>query len=248
MSEDYLPKIDFFGKTDLGIRRSNNEDDFIIKPEFAFCAVADGMGGASAGELASRIFIESSLQIFSDNAGKSELEIADSVKKTFRLANDKILKNVKKHPEYKGMGCTAELLAFSYYDMIIGHVGDSRSYILRKDNFKQLTRDHSLVQSQLDQGLITRDQARKHSMRHIVLRAVGVKETLEIDIIRGKAIPGDIFLLCSDGLTDMLEDSLIKEILSNQFSLPQKAERLIESANKAGGLDNITVILCEMMQ
>ena len=110
-----------------------------------------------------------------------------------------------------------------------------------------MTRDHSLVQSQLDQGLITQDQARKHSMRHIVLRAVGVKETLEIDIIRGKAMPGDIFLLCSDGLSDMLEDSLIKEIISKHSSLPQKAERLIESANKAGGLDNITVILCEMM-
>ena len=143
------------------------------------------------------------------------------------------------------MGCTAELMAFSDASYILGHVGDSRTYLFRQGRLKQITQDHSLVQDQIDRGLLTPEEAKKHSLRNVILRAVGAKETLAVDLITGKVMAGDLFLLCSDGLTGMVDDPPIEETLSLSISLVQKVERLITLAKEAGGNDNITVVLCE---
>jgi protein phosphatase len=241
-----MPKIITCAKSDVGLKRNNNEDAFVVKPELNLFVVADGMGGAAAGEVASQLFVETALEVFSINPGRSEQEILELVQEAFRLANERILKHTMENPHHQGMGCTAELMAFSDQSYVLGHVGDSRSYLLRKGQLRQMTRDHSLIQDQIDQDLITPDEAKRHSLRNVILRAVGAKETLAVDLIRGKGLPGDIFLLCSDGLTDMVEDPLIQEILSLPDALTQKVEKLIELAKSNGGFDNITALLCEM--
>lgn len=245
-SHEQMPKIVSFGKSDVGLKRTNNEDAFLVRHELGLCLVADGMGGAAAGELASRIFAETALEVFSTAGGRSEKEIYRLVQRTFGWANERILAHVKEEPRHKGMGCTADLVAFSDEGFVLGHIGDSRTYRLRKGKLKQLSKDHSFVQDQIDRGLIAFGEATNHPLRNLVLRAVGVKEDLALDLVRGKTFPGDVFLLCSDGLTDMLDDTLIREIVSSTIPLPQKVEQLVDTANSAGGHDNITVVLSEM--
>jgi PPM family protein phosphatase len=208
--------------------------------------VADGMGGAASGEVASRIFIESALEVFSRGGRTSEQEILDSVQEVFQVANERILKQATENPRQQGMGCTAELIAFHGPMYVLGHVGDSRTYLFRNAKLKQITKDHSLLQDQLDQGIITPAEARNYSLRHVINRAVGIDETLAVDLIRGGYLPGDIFLLCSDGLTDMVDDTAIEHALSFNHGLEQKGEKLIALAKEAGGKDNITIILCEV--
>jgi protein phosphatase len=242
-----IMQIAFYGKTDVGLKRKKNEDAFVVSPDRLFCLVADGMGGASAGELASDIFAKAALDVFSERADSVEEETVRLVQKAFTFANDRILDHVKKVPEHKGMGCTAELIVFTDSGFVIGHVGDSRVYRFRKGKLEQLTTDHSLVQEQVNQGLITPEEARKHSMRNIILRAVGIKKELPLDLMKGRALSGDLFLLCSDGLTDLVDDEIISEIFSKEGSLPGKTDQLIELAKEAGGKDNITVALAEVI-
>jgi len=239
-------KINSFGKTDVGLVRRNNEDALILKPELGFWAVADGMGGEEKGEVASQFFIQTALELFSESAGGSEEEVKQFVQKTFGLANERILSWAKENQVQK-MGCTAELMAFSGPDYVLGHVGDSRTYRLRQGQLRQLTRDHSLVQEQIDQGVLTPAEAQKSPLRNVILRAIGTEDTLAVDLMRGKSIPGDLYLLCSDGLTGMVDERKIQEIISLPLGLSQKVDQLIEGAKAAGGYDNITVILCEVL-
>ncbi len=240
-------RIKSYGRSDVGLKRQNNEDALIIKPEFALWALADGMGGAAAGEVASQIFIETALAIFANNERRSEEKIIKLIQKTFLEANAQILAHVQEKPEHKGMGCTAELLTFDDQNFLLGHVGDSRTYLLRQGKLKQLTKDHSLVQEQIDQGLLSPAEARRHNLRHVILRAVGAEEQLAVDLVRGKVFAEDIFLLCSDGLSDMVEDELIQDALEAfSANLEQRGEKLISLAKAAGGHDNITVILCQV--
>ncbi|MBW2468499.1 MAG: serine/threonine-protein phosphatase, partial [Deltaproteobacteria bacterium] len=232
-----MPKKIFAGKTDVGLRRQNNEDVFLVSPEFDFCLAADGMGGAAAGEVASEIFAQTALAVFSANPNRSEKDTLYRVQKAYYTANEKILEHVSAHPDHKGMGCTAELLAFFEDHFILGHIGDSRTYRLRNDVLEQLTEDHTLVQQQLQEGLISEDEIRNHPMRHVIFRAVGIKEELTIDVLKGKTHPADLFLLCSDGLSDMIEDEHIHEILCADTDIEHKTENLIESAKAAGGID-----------
>ena len=238
-----MPQEIFCGKTDIGLRRSNNEDAFIISPELGFCLAADGMGGAAAGELASKIFADTVLEIFADSTDQSEKEILYRVKKAFSFANEKILDDATQNPNHEGMGCTAELLAFFGDGFALGHVGDSRTYRFRNGQLRQLTQDHTLVQEQIEEGLISSENIRNHPLRNVILRALGQERELALDLLRGKILPGDLFLLCSDGLTDMVQDDLIQEILSSDIDIHRKADKLVESAKAAGGKDNITVVL-----
>jgi len=238
-----MPQEIFCGKTDIGLRRSNNEDAFIISPELGFCLAADGMGGAAAGELASKIFADTVLEIFADSTDQSEKEILYRVKKAFSFANEKILDDATQNPNHEGMGCTAELLAFFGDGFALGHVGDSRTYRFRNGQLRQLTQDHTLVQQQIEEGLISSENIRNHPLRNIILRALGQERELALDLLRGKILPGDLFLLCSDGLTDMVQDDQIQEILSSDIDIHRKADKLVESAKAAGGKDNITVVL-----
>ena len=238
-------KIQGIGKTDVGLKRTNNEDAFVVRPDLGFWAVADGMGGAAAGEVASRIFVETATEAFTSNS--TEETQMDRVKNAFTLANSRMLDHVAAHPDHAGMGCTAEILAISGDDIFIGHIGDSRTYRLRNAELKQLSQDHSLVQEQINQGLISEQDARSHAMRHVILRAVGNKEPIELDLLKGKGLPGDIFLLCSDGLTDMIDDAAIRNCLTQGESLQALADQLIELAKAAGGKDNITVVLVKLL-
>ncbi len=238
-----MPQKIFSGKTDIGLKRENNEDAFVISFELDFCLAADGMGGAAAGELASRIFAESALTIFERNIRHSEENVLNRVQKAFNFANRKILEHVIQHPDHKGMGCTAELLAFFDGGFVLGHIGDSRTYRLRNGQLQQLTQDHTIVQQQVDEGLISSDKIKNHPLRNVILRAVGLNEELALDVIRGNIISGDLFLLCSDGLTDMIQDDQIQEILGCDIDIHAKVDKLIETAISAGGDDNVTVVM-----
>lgn len=238
-------KINAFGITDVGLKRTNNEDAFVVRPDLGFWAVADGMGGAAAGEVASRIFVETATEVFASHS--TEQTQMDRVKNAFTFANSRILDHVASNPEHAGMGCTAEILAISGDDIVIGHIGDSRTYRLRNAELKQLSVDHSLVADQVKQGLISEQDARNHAMRHVILRAVGAKEFVELDLLKGKGLSGDIFLLCSDGLSDMVDDAAIRNCLTRRESLEALAGQLIELAKAAGGKDNVTVVLVELL-
>ncbi|MBW2367066.1 MAG: Stp1/IreP family PP2C-type Ser/Thr phosphatase [Deltaproteobacteria bacterium] len=238
-----MNNITSFGQTDIGHFRSNNEDAFVARSDLGFCLVADGMGGAAAGEVASQIFCETALALFSNVTQSTESSISQLLLDIFAKANSRILDHIKDYPEHRGMGCTAELIAFADNQYIIGHVGDSRTYRMKNGKLEQLSRDHSLVQEQLDKGIITPEDVKNHSQRNIILRAVGVAENTEVDLLRGPTSPGDLFLLCSDGLTDMMEDSAIEDALATSDPIPQKVTRLITLAKDAGGHDNITVVL-----
>jgi PPM family protein phosphatase len=238
--------IRYVGSTDTGKVRSNNEDAFMINADVRYCLVADGMGGAAAGEMASQFFAETAAEVLNGLRAHSEQALVDSIQNVFLKANDRILEHVEQHPEHKGMGCTAELLAFTESSFVLGHMGDSRTYRLRDGHLKQLTKDHSLVQEQIDQGLITLEQARSHRMRNIILRAVGVRPSPALDTLRGPIFPGDLFLLCSDGLTDLVLDEEILKIIETASSLSSKTSQLIDLANFIGGKDNVTVVLAEV--
>lgn len=242
-----MPEINFFGETDPGLRRINNEDVFLINHELKLYLIADGMGGEAAGEMASHIFADAALEVFrkSVNISNPVKNIANLIQKAFSTANDRILHHTRKNTTHRGMGCTAELLSFTDKEFVVGHIGDSRTYCFRKNKLKQLSKDHSLVQEQLDKGVITSAQSREHPMRHIISRAVGIEETISPDIIMGETYPGDVFLLCSDGLTDMVDDDKIQETLLLPIGLPNKITNLINMAKFAGGSDNITVVLGE---
>ncbi|NNF99285.1 MAG: Stp1/IreP family PP2C-type Ser/Thr phosphatase [Desulfobacteraceae bacterium] len=239
-------KIEIAGNTDIGLVRHKNEDTFVIDTEEQFCLVADGMGGAAAGELASRFFGEATAEVFTGMVNRSEEIIVQKVQAAFKEANEKILRHIEEKPEHKGMGCTAELLALADDGFVIGHMGDSRTYRVRHRRMRQLTKDHSLVQEQVDQGIISREEAKVHTMRNIILRAVGVKEDLALDILRGQVEDGDLFLLCSDGLSDMVDEIQLETILVEDISLERKANKLIDAAKKAGGKDNITAVLLKI--
>jgi PPM family protein phosphatase len=233
------------GRTDKGMRRTNNEDIVVLRPDLGFIAVADGMGGAASGEIAAAIFANTVEEIFSDPTS-AEMEASQVVQDSFFHANEEIRQHATDFPEHKGMGCTAELFALARDSYIVGHVGDSRTYLFRGGVLRQVTKDHSLLQDRIDKGLVSLNESEGRPRKNVILRAVGVVDELAIDLIRGRGQPADTFLLCSDGLTDMIADEEIARILNLPNGLDQKVRELIDAANDAGGYDNITVALCEL--
>ena len=232
------------GKSDVGRKRHNNEDALVVRADLGFVSLADGMGGAASGELASGIFVRSVSEVFEEGGRQNEESTVRLVQRAFLRANETIWKEALDNPDLRGMGCTAELLTFEDRSYLLGHVGDSRTYLYRNGKLRRVTKDHSVIQDQLDKGFITPEEARTHSLRNVITRAVGVQETVAVDLIRGRGLAGDLFLLCSDGLSDMITEEKIAEILSLPAGLEERAGRLVEAANSAGGSDNITVALC----
>ena len=235
----------FVGKTDRGLKRKINEDAILINEQDGFCLVADGIGGAIGGEVASRIFADTAQDAFTKATALNESTYT-TIQRVFLNANEYILNYAGKHPDFEGMGCTAELFAIEEERYTLGHIGDSRTYRIRNNELKQLTKDHSLVQEQLDQGLITPEDVSTHALKNVILRAVGVKKDPAVDIIRGSLFRGDIFLLCSDGLSDMVDPETMKRLLLSSLPLGQKADALIQDANARGGKDNISVALVQI--
>ena len=241
-------RIESCGRTDVGLRRVKNEDAFVSSPELGLLALADGMGGAASGEVASGIFADTIRELFSAGPRPAEGEAGDLVRRSFLLANRRIRELAARAPEHEGMGCTGEMVLFTDVGYVVGHVGDTRIYLFRGGRLRQVTKDHSFVQEQVDRGVLTPGQARVHAFRHMILRAVGIHDSLAVDRISGKAYPDDLFLLCSDGLSDMVEDSHIEKSLAADRSLEEKADRLVRSACDAGGHDNVTVVLGLVLQ
>lgn len=236
--------VSAYGVTDPGLVRSQNEDTFLVWTERRVFAVADGMGGQAAGELASQFFVQAVRKVFEERLPQGIEEVTQRVKKAFWEAHREILAHVSLHQEHQGMGCTAELLVLTPEIFCVGHIGDSRTYLFRGGNLYRLTKDHSLVQKQIEAGVLTEEEARRHPMRNVVLRALGVREDLALDLVRGEIEKDDLFLLCSDGLTDMIPDSLLRGYLYQASEdLAKLGNLLIEKAKQAGGKDNITVIL-----
>jgi len=234
-------------ESDKGLVRSYNEDACLVNNEDFYYLVADGMGGEAAGEIASAIFRDTVVELFSATPGRllSNDSLQELVVECFQSANTRILDHVEQEPAHKGMGCTAEVLAFRRNHIVIGHVGDSRTYRFRNSELVRLTTDHSLVQEQADLGLINSEQARTHSLKNLILRVVGGVPELDVDLIGSDVVAGDIFLLCTDGLTSMLADDRVGEILSYQMEPQVKATMLTDLAKFNGGTDNITVALVE---
>ena len=232
------------GVTDVGLRL-NNEDAYLTSPELGFFALSDGMGGAASGEIASRCFIDTAREIFESRNHETAEVLCSMVHEVFRRSNSRILDHGAESPSNRGMGCTGELLAFHKELYMIGHVGDSRIYLFRDGKLRQITKDHSLVQSQVDGGVLSPEEARNHPRKNIILRAIGIDPALQLDVIKGTVRDQDTFLICSDGLTDAIDDGRIREILSSGIAIDRMARTLIQSALSSGAKDNITVILCK---
>ena len=229
------------GLTDVGRRRENNQDQLLVDEQRDVYAIADGMGGHAAGEVASSIAIEALAETISETTEEAANQVLVDA---FQEGNRRICESVLARGEWRGMGTTIVALVRRDDKVIIGHVGDSRSYVLRNGELMQLTDDHSWVAEQVRMGLLTNEEAHKHPMRNIVTRAMGNRLELEVDVSEQPIQPGDVFLLCSDGLNSMLGDETIGEILAANRDDPVEACRtLIDAANEHGGDDNITVIV-----
>lgn len=247
-------RLEYSARTDTGRKRKGNEDSFIINDEEGLFVVADGMGGHAAGEVASRLAVESIEEFVRMTGSDREItwpfEIDDSMpldanrlKIALRLANRKVIKFPEERHEYQGMATTVVSMLFSDSTIYIGHVGDSRAYRVRDGQITQLTNDHSWVNEQVVSGVLTSNQARNHPLRNVVTRAVGSRWDLQVDLLTEDAKDGDLYLLCSDGLSTMLDDDEILQILKAASTAEAACERLIERANEAGGEDNITAIV-----
>ncbi|TMK26493.1 MAG: Stp1/IreP family PP2C-type Ser/Thr phosphatase [Actinobacteria bacterium] len=234
-----LRVADHYAGTDTGRQRRANEDSLLARsPLFV---VADGMGGAQAGEVASRIAVDS-FRHGLDDAAQPESALA-----TLALAaNSRIHDLSHSNPEHAGMGTTLTAVYVGAEEVAIAHVGDSRAYCLRDGELLRLTDDHSLVDELLRQGRLTPEEAVEHPQRSVITRALGPEGTVEVDTRTFRARPGDVYLLCSDGLTTMLAEEEIADVLRAHPRLRDAGEALIAAANEAGGRDNITVVLLRL--
>jgi serine/threonine protein phosphatase PrpC len=230
-------------RTDVGIVRSGNEDNYLMLAERGVFIVADGMGGHAAGEVASEMAVRITSSEIGSLRGLSDAEASDRVRSAIRAANDAIFERTLSEHDKRGMGTTATVLVLMPRRYLIGQVGDSRAYLLRNGELLQLTKDHSYVQEQVDAGLLTPDQARVHPYSNVITRCVGASGDVEPDIYAGTLEEGDVLLLASDGLTGMLEDEQLGRILLAAGDPETWVDKLVNEANRRGGLDNITAIV-----
>ena len=234
--------------TDPGLARDNNEDAIAIDAQTGLCILADGMGGYNAGEVASGMacaFIKSEMSRWLSQAGMyaNSKEVKRAMEICVQNANHSIFNAANSNPQYSGMGTTLVVGVFQVGRLMLGHIGDSRCYRLRGADFQQITKDHSLLQEQMDAGLITPAQALTSVNKNLVTRALGVEDSVLLDVTEHRVEVGDIYLMCSDGLSDMVRDQPIADIIQSNATLEQKATQLIAAANACGGRDNISVVL-----
>ena len=249
--------IEAFGKTDVGRRRKLNEDSFLVDPETHLYAVCDGMGGHNAGEVASRMAIEA-LDAFVQKSHR-EKEITwpygldanlsfagNRLKTAIKLANRKVFRAADNREDYTGMGTTVVAALVTEADRLltVGSAGDSRCYVLRNGELKQITTDDSWVSAAWAEGILSAEEIERHPLKNVITKAVGAKDTIEIDVVEHKLESGDLVLICSDGLHSMINDEAIREVLAARgASLEEAAGGLIDAANEAGGRDNVSVVL-----
>lgn len=237
--------------TDVGRSRDKNEDSCIYRKfnnGWDLLMVADGMGGHNAGEIASSIAVRSITEYLEEKI-KDGIDISnmeDVLTSAIAKANDDIYTEAQNNVSCSGMGTTVTMAVISRDEVLIGHIGDSRAYILSNNKLKKITSDHSLVAELVKNGTITEDEAQHHPQRNIITRALGAKDNVKVDIEKIGIMPSDIILLCSDGLTNMLDDGKIEEILIKNQDIENGAHELIDLANSLGGYDNITVAVAKV--
>jgi len=253
-------RLEHCAKTDVGRKRRGNEDSYIVNRDLGLYVVADGMGGHAAGEVASRVAVETIEEFIRQTRSDREItwpfEIdeaitldANRLKTAIRIANRKVIKLPEERHEFQGMATTVVALLYSGETVYLGHVGDSRAYRLRGGELVQLTSDHSWVNEQVQSGMISQTQARTHPLRNVVTRAIGSRWDLQVDILDDTPRVGDLYILCSDGLSTMVDDEEIKRVLLSATAEPVPVcDQLIARANDAGGEDNITIIVIRCVE
>jgi protein phosphatase len=236
-------KLQVAGLSDVGCVRSNNEDCFGYDVSLGIYAVCDGMGGAAAGEVASRIAVDSTLEFFRDNPQNEPASTASLLSQAIRYANQKVLASAAHNRHQRGMGSTIVAVHVHEPGYTVAHVGDSRAYLLRGGNIEQLTTDHSLVMEQLRLGLITPGQAQNSDLQNVITRALGTSPDTRPDLREMRAEPDDTLLLTTDGLTTHIFDEEILSIVKQSPTCAEACSRLISAAREAGGHDNITCLV-----
>ncbi len=260
-------RLKFAGLTDIGRTRDNNEDNFFISESEPLCIVADGMGGHSSGEVASALAIRAIKEYYERTVVDPDVEARLRARmpswpfkrrapehqeqrrlvQAVMLANEVVHSYSAKREQYRGMGTTIVGAYFIGTGAYLVHIGDSRAYRLRGGTLERVTRDHSLADEYLEMGILRAEELDGFPYKNVVTRAVGLAETVEPEDSFCTVQPGDVFVFCSDGLTDPLEDSTVREIVhANQDNLERACRELIDAANAAGGPDNITVVLAQV--
>ena len=238
------------GATDVGRVRRGNEDSFLVDSDRGVFLVADGMGGHAAGEIASDIATRTVGGTLLDGVdrGLTADALAEAMIQSFRLADEAIHQHVAQNPANHGMGTTVTACVLCTDGTYrLGHIGDSRAYLMRGGRLAQVTTDHTWVQKEVEAGRLTPSGARRHRLSHILSRALGAEPSDDPDLLSGRLLPGDLLLLCTDGLTGMITDRVIAKVLPLDIRLPDRVAELIRLANERGGRDNITAVLVEIM-
>jgi len=247
-------RIEVAGYTHVGMKRNHNEDNYLILTDENLCCVADGMGGHSSGEIASKIAVEELAEFFrmtsrdedatwpfkmDKGRNYDENRLATGIK----LANKSIFDKASADQKYKGMGTTIVSAHFTDAAVYVGHVGDSRVYYFRQGVLRQVTEDHSLLNDYLKAKKLTPEEIENFPHKNVIVRALGMKETVAVDVAKVEPQQGDVFLLCSDGLSGMVTDPQMQDILTRTTELEKACSQLIDMANAAGGNDNVTCVL-----
>jgi len=242
------------GMTDVGVKRTNNEDNYLINEELQLFVVCDGMGGHVGGEFASAIAVNTVEEVisameFQPSSPSGPVEAADVLREKLRyavrLAGKRIYEKALEEPEYKGMGTTCLALLVAAGNAYLAHVGDSRGYIVREGRIEQLTEDHSLVNEKIKAGLLTPEQAKTHKLKNIITRSLGYMEDVEVDLQVRALRRGDRYVLCSDGLSNLIDTAEIGDAVL-EYGPQESVRRLIQIACERGGDDNITTIVARV--
>ena len=251
-------KLRFVGQTDTGKVREHNEDTIAFDPDIGLLVLADGMGGYNAGEVASGIAVKTIVNLVREHAEREDMSLADRgsglsrptiiMRDAIHRANKIIYQTAKTQPHCEGMGTTIVAALFFDNRVSIAHVGDSRMYRLRSDRFEQLTMDHSLLQELVDRGFYSAEEAQRAANKNYVTRALGVEPNVEVELQEAAVQKGDVYVLCSDGLSDMVEDDDIHLTISTfSANLDTVAKQLIQLANDNGGRDNVSAVMAQVL-
>jgi PPM family protein phosphatase len=243
-----LVQLSVAAGTDVGRIRAGNEDSLYADAdqERGLFIVADGMGGHAAGEIASEMAVQIVARELADVRDVASQQALQVMAEALRLANRSIFERTITEADKQGMGTTASCLLLGQAHWVIGHIGDSRIYLLRNGTLRQVTKDHSYVQEQVDAGFLTPEQARYHPYSNVITRCVGANAAVEPDILHGDLHAGDVFLLASDGLTGMVDDAHLQKLMETRGTPGRQVDAMITDANRRGGLDNITAIVVQV--
>jgi len=251
-------RIKSFGVTDVGLLRTHNEDCFDADDENQVYIVADGMGGHNHGEVASRVAVDSIREFITQSVDRDGtlpigydarlFQHSNRLKRSIQVAHDRVLTAIREDGKLVGMGTTIIGAMLDNGVLAIAHVGDSRGYRLRQGHLELLTQDHTWVNEQVVAGYLSEEQAKTHPLKNVVTRALGGENEIVVDVVETEAKLGDVFLLCSDGLTTMLSDQEILERMMADAPLSEICHRMVHDANARGGFDNVTVVLLRVVE